>query len=108
MMLENIIAALISTLGVAAIGAVAVWLKNQKWVKKLGLENLVDSLAKSACNFAEDYGKSKKLAGREKMNKARVEFRKSLEKHGIKMTDEEVNIRVAAIFNEYKGVIENK
>ncbi len=88
--------------------AIAAYIKNLSWVKKLGIEKWIDKAAETAIHFAEDLGKTEELKGKDKMAKAKVEFETQLKKHGLKMTDAEKDVRLAAIFNKHKGVIENK
>ena len=103
-----IISVVVPPLVIAAVKLAMDWAKNLKWVKNLGIEAWIDKTGEWVCHWVENLSKSEKLAGEEKMKLARAEFEAKLKAAGIKLDSEEIDKRLAAIFNKYKPVIENK
>lgn len=100
--------AAIAALASTGIGALAIWLKNLSWIKKMRVDKLIDRGAEIAINYAESWGRTKAADGAAKLNIAKEAFQAEMARQGIKLDAGQIEKRLEAIFNKIKEKIEHK
>lgn len=104
--LYPIIGTVLVGLGGVGIKAIFAYAKKLDFIKALQIEELLDSLAESAINYAESLGRNLQNTGTEKMEAARKAFEADLERHKVKLPPDLVEKRLESVFNRVKPLLE--
>lgn len=106
--LWTVAGAAVVALAGTGIGALVSWIKSLGFIKKLGIENLIDKAAEIAINYAEVWGRKQGEKGAAKLNAAKEAFEAELARQGIKIDAGQIETRLESIFNKLKEVVEKK